>query len=236
MERLAYTPDIKELLRTKVWGVLNDVFIKRKKGTSYIETLDIIYNNLDKLTLEYYAILDRFYYDDNGYIKAYGGKYYGEYRDFREYYLDNTIDKSQVLRDVIKAVLELEAIGIHYTDIHARNIIVNSEGKAKLVDLDEAHPYLFKESKASLLLDIIIECFILYDINKTAWEYVTPRYALKELDSKKVLSSSFQTALNGTQSDTCFYSNVDSYIDELLDEEKVSIIRKDLIQTKPHYF
>lgn len=236
MEKLLYTDEIKDLLRTQVWGVLNGVFIKRRKGTSYIETLETIDNNADKLTTEYYALLKYYYVDDESFIRAYGGYYYETYHNFRNYYRDSSIDKRQVLREVVEAVLELESIGIQYTDIHSKNIMVNDESHMKLVDLDEAHPYKFKDSKVGLLMDLMIECIILFDMSSTAWEYVTPRNAIRELDSKRVYSSSLLSALTGAQSDTIFYNNFDKYIEELMDEEKRSIVRKELKVTQPKYF
>lgn len=236
MEKLMCTSEIYALIANRVWGVIDGIFVKRKKGTSYIETINILDKNISKITRDYYALFEYFYCDEDGYIKAFGGKYYSDYKDYRSLYLDNTINKGQILREVISAILELESIGIQYTDIHAKNIIVNSEGHMKLVDLDEAHPYSFKDNKTCLILDLIIECLILYDMNDVAWEYVTPRHAMRELEQKVILSKPLQQALNGVQSENSFYSKVDSYIDELLDKEKAGIIRKELITRNPHYF
>lgn len=236
MEKLEYTKEVEDLLRKKVWGVLDGVFIKRYKGTSYIETLNIIDSNLDKLTLDYYALLNFIYCDVSGTVKAFGGNYYSEYQDFKDLYKDNSINKAQIIYEVIDAILELEQIGVQFTDIHARNIIVNSDSHMKLVDLDEAYSSFFRAKKSFLILDLIIECLILYDLNDTAWEYITPRHTLINIDLKNVLSKSFISAIKGREEENEIYSNLEGYVNELLDEEKASIIRKELITKYPHYF
>lgn len=235
MEKLDYSQEIKDIVDSKIYGVLDGLFIKRNKGTSYIETLEIIDKNTDKLSLDNYAIFDKFYVDENDRIRAFGGINYDDYLTFKKLYLSSNIDKKKILRDLIKCIWELDSIGIKYTDIHSENIIVNSSSNMRLVDLDEAYPFPTISGIKSLV-DIIIESLILYDFNATAMQYVTPRYVIRELSSKNILSKKTLNALNGVESETSFYANVESYIEELSNVEKTSVLRKELINTRPEYF
>lgn len=236
MEKMVWTPEIKEFLKNNVHGVINGFFIKRRKGSSSLQTLERINENKDKLTIDDYAILDHIYQDEQGDIKAFCGKYYEDYGDFKDIYQDSTIDKGKIIDELIKVILELESIGIQFIDIHSRNILVNSNSHIKLCDLDEALLSDYVEYKVNTILDLIIECFLFYDITDEAWNYLEPRHVLKSLESKSVLSSSFVRALNGVESPSSFYSKVDSYIDELKDQEKILIIRREIKRTKPEYF
>lgn len=235
MEKLDYSQEIKDIVDSNVYGTLDGLFIKKNKGTSYMETLEIIDKNTDKLSLDNYAIFDKFYVDENGHIKAFGGIYYADYQNFSDLYLNSSIDKKKVLKDLIKCIWELDSIGIKYTDIHSKNIIVNGSSDMRLVDLDEAYPFPTM-SGIRLLVDIIIESLILYDFNATALEYATPRFVIRELSSKNVLSKKTLNALNGVESDLSFYANAESYIEEFSDIEKTSILRKELINKRPEYF
>lgn len=235
MEKLIYTKKIEEELKSKVWTVDGDVFIKRRKGNAYLETLRIIDKNLDKLTLDYYAIYKYLYVVENGIVKAFGSTYYKDYHDLKSVYLNKEINKKQVFNEAIEAIFELESIGVNYTDIHARNIIV-ADSHMRLVDLDEATPLTFKDSKTCLILDLILESFLFNDINDATWEYIEPRHTLSALDSKNVLSYSLVNSLNGGMSESAFLSKADSYLDELMDEEKVKVIKKELRLKHPEFY
>lgn len=236
METLIYTKNIEEKLKLKVWTVDNGVFIKRRKGNAYLETLRIIDRNLDRLTLDYFSIYKYLYVSEvDKSVKAFGSTYYSNYQDLKDVYLSNEVNKKQIFNEAIEAIFELESIGVNYTDIHARNIIV-ADSHIRLVDLDEATPLTFKDPKTCLILDLILESFLFNDINDGTWEYIEPRYTLRALDSKNVLSYSLVNSLNGGMSESAFLSKVDSYLDELMDEEKVKVIKKELRLKHPEFY
>lgn len=236
MEKLIYTKKLEEQLKTQTWTVENGVFVKRNKYTSNIETINIIDKNLDKLKKEYYAIVCYFYESTiDGKIKAYGSPYYGDYQDFQNLYKNPYIDKRQILNEVVEAIFGIEKIGIHYIDIHARNIIVK-DNHMRLVDLDEALPLIYKEKKANLLLSLIIESMLLYDVREETWDYLEPIKMLYSLDSLNLLSKQFINAINKGIDDSLFLTKVDEFITELLDEERNNIIRKELRLKYPRHY
>lgn len=236
MEKLIYTKKLEEQLKTQTWTVENGIFVKKNKHTSNIETINIIDKNLNKLKQEYYSIVCYLYESViDGKIKAYGSPYYGDYQDFQNLYKNPYIDKRKILNEVVEAIFGLEKIGINYIDIHARNIIVK-DNHMRLVDLDEALPLIYKEKKANLLLSLIIESMLLYDVREETWDYLEPIKMLYSLDSLNLLSKQFINAINKGIDDSLFLTKVDEFITELLDEERNNIIRKELRLKYPRHY
>lgn len=106
----------------------------------------------------------------------------------------------------------------------------------RLVDLDEALPLIYKEKKANLLLSLIIESMLLYDVREETWDYLEPIKMLYSLDSLNLLSKQFINAINKGIDDSLFLSKADEFITELLDEERNNIIRKELRLKYPRHY
>lgn len=235
MRNLVCTKYLEDKLLDNKWTIENGVFIKRRKNTANIETIRIIDKNLAKINREYYAIISYLYYRNSDFkVQAFGSTYYADYHDFKDLYQKN-IDKRQILNEVIEAVIGLQNIGIDYLDIHARNIIVK-DNHIRLVDLDEAYFSKYANPKARLLLNLIVESIIFYDISDNIWEYLDVLLLTNKLASRESLSDSFKCALKGAISDSQFYSKADAFIGELMNEEVNAIIRKELKDNYPKLY
>lgn len=77
---------------------------------------------------------------------------------------------------------------------------------------------------------------LLFDVKDSVWHWLSPRLVHLELENKKILSSSFMDSIEGKRDFDSFYSNVDQYLQELEDEEKSSILRKEFKDKYPKWF
>ena len=237
MKKRYFSLRLQEKLINENWIVEKGMFIKQIKDRFSLQSLNLIDENKHKLTSDYFAYLTHFFVDRNDEVKAVGGKYYNEYTDYRNLYLDKNINKPQIIRECIEAVLELQSIGVNYTDIHANNIIVNSESHMKLVDLDETKLVrLFDEDKTPLFINLILQSMLFFEVRSTIWPWIKPKAVLLELENKKVLSSEFLDSISGKSDFNSFYSNVDNYLEELCDKEKSFTLRKELRNKCPKWF
>ena len=237
MEKRFFSLRLQEKLINENWIVEKGMFIKLKKDRFSLQSLNLIDENKDKLTSDYFAFLTHLYLDRDEKVKAVGGKFYNEYTDYRNLYLDKNINKPQIIRECIEAVLELQSIGVNYTDIHANNIIVNNESHMKLVDLDETKLVkICEDDKTPLFINLILQSMLFFDVRSSIWPWVKPKAVLLELENKKVLSSDFLDSISGKSDFNSFYSNVDNYLEELCDKEKSYTLRKELRNRYPKWF
>lgn len=226
-----------EELDNKKWIIEKGLFIKSKKERSSIDCLYLIDANRDKLTDNYFAYLTHLFVDEYDIIQCFGGKFYEDYQTFYNLYFDSSINKSQIIKECIEAVLELRNIGVNYTDIHSKNIIVNGESHMRLVDLDETRILKpWDDSRVFYFIDLMLESMLFSDVKHSIWHWLTKRSVLMELETKKVLSSTFLDFVSGKNDFDSFYSNVDKYLLELSDKEKSFILRKELKNKYPKWF
>lgn len=237
MERRQLPPEIQEKLNHEKFVIENSLFIKRNKITSSVESLYLIDKNSDKLTADYFAYLTYLFVGEDGIIEGFGGKFYEDYQDFYNLYFDSSINKLQIIKECIEAVLELRNIGVNYTDIHSNNIIVNKESHMRLVDLDETRLVKpWDDGMVFCFINLMLESILFFDVKASIWYWLTPRSILIELENKKVLSSSFLDSIFGKNDFASFYSSVDKYLLELSDKEKSSILCKELKNKYPKWF
>ncbi|MBE6149815.1 MAG: hypothetical protein E7170_03740 [Firmicutes bacterium] len=237
MEIRYFSIRLQEKLLNESWIIEKDMFIKSRKNRCSLESLYLIDENRHKLTSKYFAYLTHIYINQTDDVEALGGKFYDGYVDFRNLYLDKNINKSQVIKECIEAILELENIGVDYTDIHDKNIIVNKESHMKLVDLDETKTIkTYKSNKNQLLISLILQSMLFFEVKSSIWHWVAPKTALLELNSKKVLSYEFLDTIEGKKDFTSLYSNIDKYLEELRDSEKSFVLRKELRDKYPKWF
>ena len=195
--------------------------------------------NIEKLTDSYYAYITYLFFDNDEEIQAIGSQFYDDYQPFRSLYLDPSINKSQIIKEYINAVLELQNIGINFYDIHAENIIVNNESHIRLVDLDEtrlAELWNKGEGKELKFIDLMLQSIVFLNVKDSIWSWVSSSLILLELENKRILSSSFRDCIEGKNNFDFFISNVDCYLQELEDKEKVAIIQKELKNKYPKWF
>lgn len=237
METRYFSLRLQEKLINENWIVEKDMFIKRKKIRCSLESLYLIDENKHKLTSDYFAYLTHLFINKDDEVEALGGKFYNEYTDYRNLYLDSNVNKPQIIKECIEAVLELQNIGVNFTDIHANNIIVNKESHMKLVDLDETKlVILCDDDKTPLFINLILQSMLFFEVKSSIWPWIRPKDVLLELENKKVLSSSFLDSILEKDNFASFYSNVDNYLEELCDKEKSFTLRKELRNKYPKWF
>lgn len=237
MEIRYFSIRLQEKLINENWIVEKGMFIKLRKNRCSLESLKLIDQNKHKLTPEYFAYLTHLFVGKNNKVEALGGNFYNEYIDYRKLYLDTSINKPQIIRECIEAILELQNIGVNFTDIHANNIIVNKDSHMKLVDLDETKLVkLCDDDKTPLFINLILQSMLFFEVKSSIWPWITPKAVLLELENKKVLSSSFLDTISGKSDFNSFYSNVDNYLEELCDKEKSFTLRKELRNRYPKWF
>lgn len=174
MEKLLINDEIKYLLTCSNKFEWNQIFIKRISGAVHFDSLEIMENNKEKLNEEWYAFVNRVYYDSLDPKIAIGSDYCAEYQTFYEYFVQGGQEKKQVILESIEAVSALDGLGLDYWDIHPFNVLVNKEGHIKLVDLDSTKVQKFnKEYRLCGFIDLIIESYFFFDMKSSVSAKIT---------------------------------------------------------------
>lgn len=237
MEMRYFSIRLQEKLLNEKWILEKGMFIKKRTAKCSLGALHLIDENQHKLTDDYFAYLTHQYVGRNGEVEAVGGKFYSEYVNFGDLYSDISINKPQVIKECIEAVLELQNIGVNYIDIHSNDIIVNKESHMKLVDLDESELLsICDNDKTIFIINLMLESMLFYEVRNSIFSWLSPKSVLLELENKKVLSSKFLDTIAGKNDFTSFYSNADKYLEELCDKEKAYVLRKELRDKYPKWF
>lgn len=239
MEHILLNDEINRLLARSNKFEWNKIFIKRVSYAVHFNTIELMEKNKDKLKEEYYAFVNRTYYDEFREKQAIGSDFYSEYQTFYEYFVQGNKEKDKVILKVLEAVTDLISLGIDYWDLHSFNVLVNKESDIKLVDLDGA-----KVRKAKIndvlynFIDLIVESYFFFDlkgsVNSTMCNFGVNLYSSVCL--QKYYSPKFVLLIQGVYKDISLIKDVELILKELKDEEKLEEVRNQVKRLRPYWF
>lgn len=127
---------------------------------------------------------------------------------------------------LLEIIENLNQIGIHYWDFHSNNVLVNNEGEPFLVDIDGAE-YIQdlqdlhnqREYLTEFLINIYLDKEDLFFIHKPKWDWIGRKYMSES--TRKYIDTLGNLSKPIPELPYCI-------VEELKDEEKISLIKTQL--------
>lgn len=205
----------------------------RKYCANQEKIVEKIITHQDLLTKDLYAIPIRtLYTSKNQFIGV-------DTTNYQDYYETNckkinlsSLNRQQIIVNLLTVLRELSKLGIIYYDIHSGNILANVNSEIKVIDLDGAlfkNEYFNEILLIRSLLSYILEIY-LFDNIKFAPIH-TLSYVLNKCHIEESFTPQFVEYLNSVYNCECdiWSDNIPAILTELEDKNRIQHIKKRLI-------
>lgn len=230
--------ELEDLFQDKKVKIIEnrDTLIKRVDN---IDVLMHIEKNRASLTDENYVIAEVAYQNAVEQIFAIQMKNYTpEYQTLETLWRKIDLNRKEIILTLYKLLQELRAIGVNYSDLHTKNILVNEHSDMKLIDLDGAHFLKAEEAtrkivnQQSLIIDMIYKLYIFKDKISLYCDYHNLMCYLVDLSS--VFSERTVDFLTSNKKEAKFTELLPSILDEFEDQKCAKVLQDKVRKKAPN--
>ncbi len=238
MEIIKCCPELEDIFKDKDKKIVqsNEIIVKRIKS---VDVLLHIEKNRGSLTQENYVFPSKAYENEFGQIVFVEMENYSpEFETLDSMIKIFELKRKEIILNLYRLLIELRNIEVNYSDIHAKNILVNDKSFIKLIDLDGTHFFKPEEklrkirNQQSLIIDMIYKLYIFKDCYSLYRDY---HYLMNRImDLSEFFSYRVANFLNKALGEDKYIELLPIVLDEFEDPERRNAVQNKVKKMAPN--